>query len=92
MDENSGETKAIPKLFANPEFLSEKTEVSHILKLKEMSRKILSSNIKADKKMNIIFMNVEGLRHDMLNPVNAPNLYKFVKEKAFNLRKSYNFV
>ncbi len=90
VDENSGETKAIPKLFANPEFLSEKTEVSHILKLKEMSRKILSSNIKADKKMNIIFMNVEGLRHDMLNPVNAPNLYKFVKEKAFNLQRHYS--
>jgi len=90
VDENSSESSKIPKLFADPQFLSEKTEEHHILKLKKMSEKILSSEIRAKRKLNVLFINVEGLRYDMLNPVHMPNMYKFVTERAFNLKKHYS--
>ena len=51
--------------------------------------KILSQNITAKSPMNILFINIEGLRNDMLNPANMPFLYKFASERGFILKKHY---
>ncbi len=89
VDEDGKKTKAVPALFANPDFLDENMEIEQLKKLNLVKEKILSQNINAKSPMNILFINIEGLRSDMLNPVNMPFLYKFATERGFNLRKHY---
>ncbi|MFA5518629.1 MAG: sulfatase-like hydrolase/transferase [Spirochaetota bacterium] len=86
--ENSSSGK-FPELFKAPPMLSEKTETEQILNLKKNYDHIISHDFKAEKKYNILFINVEGLRSDMLNPSYAPHLYKFAKEKGIKLRNHY---
>jgi len=89
VDEDGKKSKAVPALFAEPEFLDEKTEVEQLKKLDLAKDKILSRNINVKSPMNILFINIEGLRSDMLNPVNMPFLYKFASERGFILKKHY---
>jgi len=89
VDEDGKKGKAVPSLFANPDFLDEKMEVEQLKKLDLVKEKILSQNIQAKSPMNILFINIEGLRNDILNPVNMPFLYKFANERGFILRKHY---
>lgn len=89
VDEDGKKSKAVPALFANPDFLDEKMELAQLKKLDLVKGKILSQKINVKKPMNILFMNIEGLRHDMLNPVNMPFLYKFASERGFILKKHY---
>ena len=71
-------------------FLMKKTELNQLKKLDLIKERILSQNINAKKPMNILFINIEGLRNDMLNPVNMPFLYKFASERGFILKKHYS--
>lgn len=90
VDENGGKgTGEFPALFTSPQFLDEKVEEAQLKKLNEAGERIISRNINVKTPYNILFINVEGLRHDMLNPSNMPNLYKFVTEKAIFLKKHY---
>jgi membrane-anchored protein YejM (alkaline phosphatase superfamily) len=89
VDEDGKKSKAVPALFANPDFLDEKMELNQLKKLDLVKEKILSQKINVKSPMNILFMNIEGLRHDMLNPVNMPFLYKFASERGFILKKHY---
>lgn len=88
-----GETKSVsgkfPELFKSPPMLSEKIETEQILNLKKNYDSIMQHDFKADKKYNILFINVEGFRSDMLNPSYTPHLYKFVKEKGIKLSNHY---
>jgi len=90
VDEDGKKGKAVPALFANPEFLDEKMELDQLKKLDRVKEKILSQNINVKSPMNILFMNIEGLRNDMLNPINMPFLYKFASERGFILKKHYS--
>jgi hypothetical protein len=85
----NSEQEGFPELFKSPPMLSEKTETEKILNLKKNYEKIMSHDFRAEKKYNILFVNVEGLRSDMLNPSNMPHLYKFAKEKGIILGKHY---
>lgn len=89
VDEDGKKSKAVPALFAKPDFLDEKMELNQLKKLDLVKEKILSQKINVKSPMNILFMNIEGLRHDMLNPVNMPFLYKFASERGFILKKHY---
>jgi len=89
VDEDGKKGKAFPALFANPDFLDEKMEIEQLKKLNLVKEKILSQNINVKSPMNILFINIEGLRNDMLNPVNMPFLYKFASERGFILKKHY---
>ncbi len=90
VDENGKKPGVFPALFTSPAKLDEKTELNQLRKMDAYGRKILSREIKVKKPYNILFINVEGLRHDMLNPENMPFLYRFVKEKAAALNKHYS--
>lgn len=81
--------KTLPAFFSNPPFLDEKTELEQLRRLNIVKDKILSSDINVKTPYNILFMNIEGLRSDMLNPGNMPFLYKFASEKGFILKKHY---
>lgn len=89
VDENGKKGGEFPALFNAPVFLDERTELEQLKKLNNAGEKILSHNIHVKTPHNILFINVEGLRHDMLNPENMPFLYRFASEKAFKLRKHY---
>jgi len=89
VDEDGKKNKAVTALFAKPEFLDEKMELEQLKKLDLAKDKILSQKLNVKSPMNILFMNIEGLRHDMLNPVNMPFLYKFASERGFILKKHY---
>ncbi|MCL1865572.1 MAG: sulfatase-like hydrolase/transferase [Spirochaetes bacterium] len=89
VDEDGKRAGEFPRLFVNPDFLDEKTELEQLTKLNDAKEKILSQNINVKTPMNILFMNIEGLRSDMLNPVNMPFFYKFAKERGFILKKHY---
>jgi len=89
VNEDGKKSKAVPSLFANPDFLDEKMELEQLKRLNLAKDKILSQNINVKSPMNILFLNIEGLRHDMLNPVNMPFLYKFASERGFILKKHY---
>jgi len=82
-------SESFPELFKNPPMLSEKTEVEKMLRLRDNFDSIMSHDFRAEKKYNILFINVEGLRSDMLNPSNAPHFYKFAKERGIILKKHY---
>lgn len=86
---NGEKTRPIPPLFEKPPLLDEKTEFEQLRKLNLAGEKILLSDIKVKTPYNILFMNIEGLRHDMLNPENMPFLYRFASEKGFILKKHY---
>lgn len=81
--------KSIPPVFPGPEFLDEKTELEQLRKLNAVREKILSGNISVKTPYNILFINIEGLRSDMLNPENMPFLYRFASERGFILKKHY---
>ena len=89
VDEDGKKGSAVPALFAKPDFLDEKMELEQLKRLNLVKDKILSQNISAKTPMNILFINIEGLRNDMLNPVNMPFLYKFASERGFILKKHY---
>ncbi len=89
VDEDGVKGHGIPALFTSPEFLDEKMEVEQLKKLDMVKDKIITQSITVKNPMNILFMNIEGLRNDMLNPVNMPFLYKFASERGFILRKHY---
>lgn len=89
VDEDGKKSRAVPALFANPDFLDEKMELDQLKKLDLVKDKILAGSINVKSPMNILFMNIEGLRSDMLNPVNMPFLYKFASERGFILKKHY---
>jgi glucan phosphoethanolaminetransferase (alkaline phosphatase superfamily) len=89
VDEDGKKSNAVPPLFANPDFLDEKMELEQLKKLNLAKDKILAQNITAKSPMNILFINIEGLRNDMLNPVNMPFLFKFASERGFILKKHY---
>jgi len=90
VDENGKKGGEFPALFNAPVFLDEKTELEQLKKLNIAGERILSQNIHVKTPHNILFINVEGLRHDMLNPENMPFLYRFATEKGFKLRKHYS--
>lgn len=90
VDEDGKKGKGVPPLFAEPEFLDEKMELEQLKKLDRIKESILSREISVRSPMNILFINIEGLRHDMLNPVNMPFLYKFTEERGFSLKKHYS--
>ena len=90
VDENGKKGGKFPALFNAPLSLDEKTELEQLKKLNSAGERILSQNIHVKNPYNILFINVEGLRHDMLNPENMPFLYRFATEKAFKLRKHYS--
>ncbi len=79
-----------PELFKNPPVMGEKTELDQLKKLNSSRDRILSSHITAGRPMNILFINCEGLRADMLNPENMPHLYKFATQRGFILKKHYS--
>ncbi|MCL1834293.1 MAG: sulfatase-like hydrolase/transferase [Leptospirales bacterium] len=89
VDEDGKRTDEFPHLFVNPDFLDERTELEQLKRLNDAKDKIFSQAITAKTPMNILFMNIEGLRSDMLNPVNMPFLYKFATERGFILKKHY---
>jgi len=89
VDEDGKKSGEFPRLFINPDFLDERTEFEQLVRLDAAKDKILSQNIIAKNPMNIFFINVEGLRGDMLNPVNMPFLYKFATERGFILKRHY---
>jgi len=89
VDEDGKKNKAVPALFAKPDFLDEKIEIQQLEKLNNVKDKILSQNISVKSPMNILFINIEGLRNDMLNSFNMPFLYKFASERGFILKKHY---
>ena len=89
VDEDGKRSGVFPHLFVNPDFIDERTELEQLKRLNEEKDKILSQNINPKTPMNILFMNIEGLRSDMLNPVNMPFLYKFATERGFILKKHY---
>ena len=80
---------SIPQFFTDPGFLDEKTELEQLRKLNTVKDRILSGDINARVPYNILFMNIEGLRSDMLNPENMPFLYRFASERGFILKKHY---
>ncbi|HQO38885.1 MAG TPA: sulfatase-like hydrolase/transferase [Spirochaetota bacterium] len=80
---------AFPALFTNPPLLDENTELTQLKKLHSTREKILSSHITVSRPMNILFINCEGLRADMLNPQNMPHLYRFASQRGFILKKHY---
>lgn len=90
VDENGRKAGAFPALFQNPYLLDENTELEQLKYLDSMKERILTSNITAKNPMNVLFINVEGLRHDMLNPENMPFLYKFASERGYILKKHYS--
>ena len=90
VDEDGKKAGEFPRLFINTDFLDERTELEQLKRLNDAKNKILLQKIKAKTPMNILFINVEGLRHDMLNPVNMPFLYKFATERGFILKKHYS--
>ncbi|MCL2155948.1 MAG: sulfatase-like hydrolase/transferase [Leptospirales bacterium] len=89
VDEDGKMAGEFPHLFINPEFIDERTELEQLMRLNDAKDKILSQNINVKTPMNILFINVEGLRSDMLNPVNMPFFYKFATERGFILKKHY---
>lgn len=89
VDENGKKSGEFPALFNAPVFLNENTELEQLKKLNQAGERILARNVHVKTPYNILFINVEGLRHDMLNPENMPFLYRFAAEKAFKLRKHY---
>jgi len=90
VDEDGKKNNTVPPLFAIPDFLDEKTELDQLKKLDLVKDKIFSQSISVKTPMNILFINIEGLRNDMLNPVNMPFLYKFASERGFILKKHYS--
>ncbi len=80
---------AFPALFKNPPSLNEKTELEQLKRLDSGKDGILSSRITVSRPMNILFINCEGLRNDMLNAKNMPFLYKFATQRGFILKKHY---
>lgn len=89
VDQVSLNGKTIPVFFEKPPFLDEKTELEQLRKLNAVKDRILSANMDVRTPYNILFINIEGLRNDMLNPENMPFLYKFASEKGFILKKHY---
>jgi hypothetical protein len=76
------EDKKFPELFINPPDLDENVEIKNALSIKDKYKKILELDLKIKNPRNILFINVEGLRYDMLNSENAPNLYKFATSRG----------
>ncbi len=89
VDEDGKKSAVVSALFAKLEFLGETQELEQLKRLDGLKEKILTQNISVKNPMNILFMNIEGLRHDMLNPENMPFLYKFASERGFILKKHY---
>ena len=89
VDEDGKKAEKFPHLFVSPDFLDERTELEQLKRLNDAKDKILSQNIDVKNPMNILFMNIEGLRSDMLNPVNMPFFYKFAAERGFILKRHY---
>jgi len=90
VDEDGKKGNAFPALFADRIFLDENKELEQLKRMSSYGRKILSGEISVKHPYNILFINIEGLRRDMLNPENMPFLYKFASEKAFILKKHYS--
>lgn len=90
VDEDGKIGKEFPALFEHPYFLDENIELNQLKKLNAGRDLILNANIKVKNPMNVLFINIEGLRNDMLNPQNMPFLYRFGTEKGFILKKHYS--
>ncbi|HOK02736.1 MAG TPA: sulfatase-like hydrolase/transferase [Spirochaetota bacterium] len=90
VDEDGKKGTAIPPLFSERLILSEKKEIEQLKRMGIYGKKILSGEISTHHPYNILFINVEGLRRDMLNPENMPFLYRFASDKAFILKKHYS--
>lgn len=90
VDENGRTGNAFPALFQAPFLLDDKTELEQLKKLDSQKESILSQNITVKRPLNVLFINVEGLRYDMLNPENMPFLYKFATERGLILKKHYS--
>ncbi|HPS57450.1 MAG TPA: sulfatase-like hydrolase/transferase [Spirochaetota bacterium] len=89
VNEDGKAGQAFPALFTSPPFLDENAELKQLNKLNSTKERILSSHIAVTNPMNILFINCEGLRADMLNPENMPHLYKFATQRGFILKKHY---
>lgn len=83
------EGEEFPDLFVNPPELGQDIELENITALKKKFPEIMELDLKAEKPMNILFVQVEGLRYDMLNPETTRNFYHFCEKKGVNLKKHY---
>jgi len=90
INEGAGSSGAFPGLFLDPLLLDERTELEQLKKLDAARERILTSFITVKRPMNILFINIESLRSDMLNPANMPFLYRFATERGFILKKHYS--
>ena len=89
VNEDGKAGQAFPALFTSPPYMDESAELNQLNKLNRIKERILSSHIAVANPMNILFINCEGLRADMLNPENMPHLYRFATQRGFILKKHY---
>ncbi len=85
----TNEGRKLPAYFLNPPGNPETLELQNALVLKDKIPQILEFKLKVQRPYNILFINVEGLRYDMLTSYHTPNLYKFASSRAKILKKHY---
>lgn len=78
------------QFYKNPPENPDTIELNNVLAIKKNLQNILNKNLTIKNPYNILFINVEGFRYDMLNPNYTPNLYEFANKFGIILKKHYS--